>query len=100
MLVQEAGNPLLEFELAGGIAHRCRIREKIPLDVGWKIVPLHDHSRAEAFQDVLFVLAQRRVRRRRRACGAALIVPAAKGFGQVVEIPRHGFGFNHPVILA
>jgi hypothetical protein len=82
VLVKEAGDLLLQLRHMTRLSHRSRVLEKAALDVSRKIVPLQDHRRAEASQDVFFFLGQRSlcllrgvpVRRR----SSSLVVPARK----------------------
>ena len=56
--------------------------EKLPLEVSWYIIPLRDHRRAEALQNVLIFLSESSVVVlfvRRRRGSSALVVPAGEG---------------------
>jgi hypothetical protein len=58
VIVKKPGNQLFQPELTGWIAHRSGVLKKAPLDLGWKIVPLHHHCGSEASQDALFMFAK------------------------------------------
>ncbi len=82
VLVKEAGDLLLQLRHMTRLSHRSRVLEKAALDVSRKIVPLQDHRRAEASQDVFLLLGERSlcllrgVQVRKRS--SALVVPARK----------------------
>jgi len=82
VLVKEAGDLLLQLRHMTRLSHRSRVLEKAALDVSRKIVPLQDHRRAEASQDVFFFLGQRSLPLLRgvpvRKRSSALVVPARK----------------------
>ena len=81
VLVKEAGDLLLQLRHMTRLSHRSRVLEKAALDVSRKIVPLQDHRRAEASQDVFLLLGERSlclggVQVRNRS--SALVVTARK----------------------
>jgi len=76
VLVKEAGDLLLQLRHMTRLSHRSRVLEKAALDVSRKIIPLQDHCRAEASQDIFLFLGQRGVPVRRRS--SSLVFPARK----------------------
>jgi hypothetical protein len=47
MLVKKPSDLLLQLELTSQVTHRSGIIKELPLNFSGKIVPLHDHGRAE-----------------------------------------------------
>lgn len=82
VLMKEAGDLLLELRHMTRLGHRSRVLEKAALDVSRKIVPLQDHRRAKASQDVFFFLGERSLCLLRgapvRKRSSSLVVPARK----------------------
>ena len=54
MLVKIPSNLLLQLELTSQVTHRSCVIKELPLDFSGKIIPLHDHGRAETPQHTLF----------------------------------------------
>src|SRR4249920_2508940 len=59
VVVKEAGNLLLQLRRVTRLAHGSCVVEKLPLDASGQVVPLHDHGRPEALQDMLLILCKR-----------------------------------------
>jgi len=82
VLVKKAGDLFLELRHMMRRSHRRRILKKAALDVSRKIVPLQDHRRAKASQDVFFFLGERSLCLLRgvlvRKRSTSLVVPARK----------------------
>ena len=80
MVVEELGDLLFQLESAGRGTHRSSVLKEDSLDLGRKVIPLHDHRSAEILQDALFGSRECNIwsdfRSRRRS---ALVVPTTQG---------------------
>jgi len=100
VIVKEAGNLLLQLYRVTRLANGSGVIEKLPLDASRQVVPLHDHGRPEALQDMLLIPCERcslvaialRFWQRR----ASLSLPAGEGSSQLVAgIPALCFYVGH-----
>jgi hypothetical protein len=100
VIVKEAGNLLLQLYGVTRLANGTGVVEKLPLDGSRQVVPLHDHGRPEALQDMLLIPCERcslvaialRVWERR----ASLDLPAGEGSSQLLAgIPALCFYVGH-----
>ena len=52
---------LIQLRHVTRLAQGNGVLEKLPLEVSWQIIPLRDHRRAEALQNVLIFLSENSV---------------------------------------
>ena len=100
MIVKEAGNLLLQLYGVTRLASGSGVVEKLPLNGGRQVVPLHNHGCPETLQDVFLIPCQRyslvAIAPRCWLRRTSLALPAGDGSGQLLAgIPGLCFCVRH-----